>query len=158
MHADDKTIKPQRKQLRESADSDGYGPVFSSYMRRITKDSTGRFDLFMDIYRSNLQKQIEVSTEEDRKLLEFALGGAARSLEDPLDARDREARLSSGAAAGRLRGPYPGEPVEEAQCGGSGAIAVKDRGRRRAVLCGKDAAIREKYRRTNSESARRPFR
>ena len=79
IHADDTKTSQHRKQLRDSANSDGYGPVFSSYVRRIENDSTGQFQIFMDIYRQNLEKQIEISTEDDRKVLEAHLA----ALPDP---------------------------------------------------------------------------
>ena len=79
MHFDDPKIKYARQQLRGSGNTEDYGPVFSSYRRKITNDSTGRFDLFLDIYRRNLEKQLEVSTEEDRRLMESHLA----ALPDP---------------------------------------------------------------------------
>jgi hypothetical protein len=78
-HAEDKKISTHRRQLRESANSDGYGPVFSAYTRRITNDSTEQFQLFLEIYRQDLEKHLQVFTEEDRKALEEHLA----ALPDP---------------------------------------------------------------------------
>ncbi len=78
-HDEDHKIKEARTQLRNSANSDKYGPIFSAYVRRITQDSTGNFELFMDIYKNNLQHELPTMPAEERALLQEYLA----TLPDP---------------------------------------------------------------------------
>jgi hypothetical protein len=108
MHLDDPKIKPSRKQLRDAGNSEDYGPVFSAYTRKISSDSTGRFTLFMDIYRHNLEKQIEVSTEDDRKVLETHLA----ALPDPSKTILTPKIVRPGSHRARLLAAYEDHTLE----------------------------------------------
>lgn len=102
MHFEDKKISLSRRQLREAGNTEDYGPVFSSYTRKITTDAATRFELFMDIYRRNLEKQMQVSTEEDRALLEKHLA----ELSDPSKSLLTPKIIVPGSHQARLLAAY----------------------------------------------------
>jgi hypothetical protein len=70
MHEKDTGLIGIRNRLKDAANYDDYAPVFDRYTKNITRDAMGRFDLFLDIYKQNLEKQFECSTEEDKAILE----------------------------------------------------------------------------------------
>lgn len=102
MHSDDKKIKPSRKQLHNAGNSEDYGPVFSSYTRKVTADAIERFDLFLDIYKQVLQKHAQVWSEKDRATLEVHLA----ALPEPSKAILTPEIVKPGSHRARLLAAY----------------------------------------------------
>lgn len=79
-------IEKTRKELKNSAGSNKYGPMFNLYARQISQDSCENFKLFMEIYRNNLEQELPTMTGDDRALLEehlAALPDPAKSILQP---------------------------------------------------------------------------
>ena len=68
-HQENDNLKGIRDRLKDAANYDDYAPVFDRYTKNITRDALTRFDLFLDVYKQNLEKQFECSTEKDRAIL-----------------------------------------------------------------------------------------
>ncbi len=68
-HQENDNLKGIRGRLKDAANYDDYAPVFDRYTKNITRDALTRFDLFLDVYKQNLEKQFECSTEKDRAVL-----------------------------------------------------------------------------------------
>ncbi len=66
-HNSSDTLAAERSRVKDSARYDDYGPVFDGYTKSITRDALGKFDLFLDIYRTNLEKQVHVAAIDDRQ-------------------------------------------------------------------------------------------
>ncbi len=63
-HASDVTLGEKRADLKQAASESGsYGFTFDAYSTRITKDALGQFPLFLEIYKRNLEKQLECAPE-----------------------------------------------------------------------------------------------
>ncbi len=100
IHGQDEAIDNHRKRTRDAARADQYGSVFSSYTRRITADAVNHYDLFLDIYKENLERVSELAPEKDRKLLQAQiekLSEPARTTLNPdvMDPTSHQARLTA---------------------------------------------------------------
>ena len=73
IHDADQAITEHRERLAAPSLSEKYAPTFASYIKRITKDAKGRFDLFLDIYKENLEKTLKLAPEKTRENLEIQI-------------------------------------------------------------------------------------
>lgn len=69
-HKDDPKFTEIRTRVKDAANYDDYAPVFDRYVKSITRDAVGRFDMFLELYKHNLQAQMNCSTDQDRAVLE----------------------------------------------------------------------------------------
>lgn len=69
-HKDDPKFTEIRARVKDAANYDDYAPVFDRYVKSITRDAVGRFDKFLELYKHNLQAQMNCSTDQDRAVLE----------------------------------------------------------------------------------------
>jgi hypothetical protein len=98
-HEHDPKLIQMRDNLKIAANYDDYAPLFDRYTKNITRDAVQRFDLFMDIYRENLEKQVECATEKDRKVLEEQVEG----VKDYADGRLNPGITRPGTYEARMR-------------------------------------------------------
>ena len=69
LHNDDAQLVALRGRVRDAANYDDYRPVFDRYAKTITRDAMTRFDMFLEIYRTNLEAQMRVCGIDDRAVL-----------------------------------------------------------------------------------------
>ncbi|WP_437186546.1 hypothetical protein SH668x_003700 [Planctomicrobium sp. SH668] len=70
LHDKNPKVQQFRERLKAGITTGDYGAVFDNYVKLITRDAMNRYDLFLDIYKMNLEKQLQVSTDADRRLIE----------------------------------------------------------------------------------------
>lgn len=71
MHACDAAMGERRSSLKMAAkETATFGFAFDSYEKQVSRDALSHFDLFLDIYAKNLEKQLEGSAKIHRKALE----------------------------------------------------------------------------------------
>lgn len=80
IHAQQAPVLDHKARLRDSVRAEEYAPVFSSYIRRITGDATNRFDMFLDIYKHNLERTLETATDKQRVVLEKQIDQLSKPL------------------------------------------------------------------------------
>lgn len=108
LHEQNATLSGGRGRLKDAANYEDYGPVFDRYVRNISRDAEGRFDLFMDIYARNLEKQMECSTEDDRQLLQEQLEKVEKAGRQGLS----PAFVQPGSHEAKLRAHFDGHSGE----------------------------------------------
>ncbi len=62
-----------------------FGFAFDAYERQISRNALSRFDLFLEIYAKNLEKQLETSTASSRQALEDEIQQVSAMSEKLLD-------------------------------------------------------------------------
>lgn len=86
IHAADAKLGGKRADLKAASKETGtFGFAFDSYERLITKDSLGRFDLFLEIYKRNLEVQLRDASVEDGKLLRDQIAAVAELTQHQLN-------------------------------------------------------------------------
>lgn len=85
IHAADPKLGAKRADLKSAAKETGtFGFAFDSYERLITKDALGHFDLFLEIYKRNLEVQLRDASKEDGKLLRDQIAAVAELTQQQL--------------------------------------------------------------------------
>jgi hypothetical protein len=86
IHAADPKLGGKRSDLKAAAKETGtFGFAFDSYERLITKDALGRFDLFLEIYKRNLENQLRDASVTDGQLLREQITAVAEITKQQLN-------------------------------------------------------------------------
>lgn len=101
-HTSNERLSSIRADVKAAGSYDDYSPLFDRYAKNITRDALQHFDLFCDIYRRNLEKQLEVMPEKDRPILE----GQIEAVKHLADGKLNPSVTQPGTHEARLRAHF----------------------------------------------------